>query len=101
MPTLQFEHPIKDYATWKDAFDRDPVDRRGLGVRRHVIYRPSEDQHYIIGELEFDTAAQAHAWPHQAAEAGPPQSPKNPDLLPRRGEGIEPSKPGAARPCQF
>ena len=61
MPTLQFEHPIKDYATWKAAFDRDPIDRPGLGVRRHVIYRPSEDQHYIIGELEFDTAAQAHA----------------------------------------
>jgi hypothetical protein len=61
MPTLQFEHPIKDYATWKDAFDRDPVDRRGLGVRRHVIYRPCEDPHYIVGELEFDTAAQAQA----------------------------------------
>ena len=61
MPTLQFEHPIKDYATWKAAFDRDPIDRRGLGVRRHVIYRPSEDPHYIIGELEFDTPAQAQA----------------------------------------
>jgi hypothetical protein len=23
------------------------------------------------------------------------------DFQPRRGEGIEPSKPGAARPCQF
>jgi hypothetical protein len=61
MPTLQFEHPINDYATWKAAFDRDPIDRRGLGVRRHVIYRPSEDLLYIIGELEFDTAAQAQA----------------------------------------
>jgi hypothetical protein len=61
MPTLQFEHPIKDYATWKAAFDSDPIDRRGLGVRRHVIYSPSEDPHYIIGELEFDTAAQAQA----------------------------------------
>ncbi len=59
MPTLQFEHPINDYATWKAAFDRDPIDRRGLGVRRHVIYRPAEDPHYIIGELEFDTPAQA------------------------------------------
>jgi hypothetical protein len=35
VPTLQFEHAIKDFAMWKAAFDRDPIDRRRLGVRRH------------------------------------------------------------------
>lgn len=61
MPVLQFEHGINDFAMWKAAFDRDPIDRRGLGVRRHRVYRPLDDPDYIIGELEFDTPAQAHA----------------------------------------
>jgi hypothetical protein len=59
MPTLQFEHAIKDYAMWKAAFDRDPIDRRGLGVRRHRVYRPLDDPNYVVGELEFDTTAEA------------------------------------------
>ena len=61
MPTLQFEHRIKDYTMWKMAFDRDPIDRRGLGVRRHRICRPLGDSQYIVGELEFDTLAEAQA----------------------------------------
>lgn len=61
MPVLQFEHGIKDFAMWKAAFDRDPIDRRGLGVQRHRVYRPLEDPNYVVGELEFDTPAQAHA----------------------------------------
>jgi hypothetical protein len=59
MTILQFEHPIRDYAMWKAAFDRDPIDRRGLGVRRHRVYRPLDDPNYIVGELEFDTPEQA------------------------------------------
>src|SRR5215471_10313620 len=61
MPTLQFEHAIKDFEMWKAAFDRDPIDRRGLGVRRHRVYRPVDDPNYIVGELEFDTSSEAHA----------------------------------------
>jgi hypothetical protein len=61
MPTLQFEHPIKDFQMWKAAFDRDPIDRRGLGVRRHRVFRPVDDPNYVVGELEFDTAADARA----------------------------------------
>lgn len=59
MATLQFEHPISDFATWKAAFDRDPIDRRALGVRRHRVYRPVDDPNYVAGELEFDTVAEA------------------------------------------
>jgi hypothetical protein len=61
MPVLQFEHPIKDFAMWKAAFDRDPIDRRSLGVRRHRVYRPLDNPNYVVGELEFETAAEAHA----------------------------------------
>jgi hypothetical protein len=61
MPTVQFEHAMRDFAIWKAAFDRDPINRRGLGVRRHRVSRPVDDPNYVIGELEFDTTAQAQA----------------------------------------
>jgi hypothetical protein len=61
MPTVQFEHAIRDFAMWKAAFDRDPIDRRGLGVRRHRVDRQLDDPNYVIGELEFDTTAEAQA----------------------------------------
>ncbi len=61
MPIVLFEHGIRDYAMWKAAFDRDPIDRRGLSVRRHRVCRPLDDANYVFGELEFDTPAQANA----------------------------------------
>jgi hypothetical protein len=61
VPTLQFEHAIKDFAMWKAAFDRDPIDRRRLGVRRSRVCRPLDDPNYVVGELEFDTTAEAEA----------------------------------------
>src|SRR5687767_1147807 len=61
MPTLQLEHSIKDYTTWKAAFDRDPIDRRRLGVRRHRVFRPIDDPNYIVVELEFDSTTEAQA----------------------------------------
>jgi hypothetical protein len=59
MTTLQLEHAIKDFETWKAAFDRDPIGRRGLGVRRHRVFRPLDDPNYVIVELEFDSVAAA------------------------------------------
>jgi hypothetical protein len=59
MPTLQLEHAVKDFALWKAAFDRDPIDRRALGVRRHRVLRPLDDPNYVVVELEFDTTAEA------------------------------------------
>lgn len=61
MPTLQLEHSIKDFAMWKAAFDRDPIDRRGLGVRRHRVFRPLDDPNYVVVELEFETESEAQA----------------------------------------
>jgi hypothetical protein len=61
VPILQFEHAIKDFAMWKAAFDRDPINRRGLGVRRHRVLRPLDDPNYVVGELEFETSADAEA----------------------------------------
>ncbi|MDQ0665012.1 hypothetical protein QFZ35_003510 [Arthrobacter ulcerisalmonis] len=53
MYTLQIEHQITDFPTWKSAFDRDPVNRAAAGVLAHRIGRPVGDSHYIVVELDF------------------------------------------------
>ena len=43
MFTLQIEHRIKDFAMWKAAFDRDPVNRAASGVTAYRINQPVDD----------------------------------------------------------
>ena len=62
MPLVQLEHPIRDFETWKTAFDRDPIHREASGVRRYEIYRPIGDPNYIAVDLEFDTQGEAEAF---------------------------------------
>ncbi|WP_426243415.1 hypothetical protein [Nocardioides sp. LHG3406-4] len=59
MTTLRIEHPITDYDTWKGAFDRFGDIRHDAGVLAHRIHRPVDDEHYVIIDLDFDSAAQA------------------------------------------
>lgn len=62
MSIVQIEHPIRDFETWKAAFDRDPVRREASGVRRYQIYRPTDDPNYIAVDLEFDDEDRAEAF---------------------------------------
>ena len=62
MPILQIEHPVRDYDTWKAAFDSDPAGRRMGGVRRYEIYRPVEDPSYVAVNLVFDNRDEAEAF---------------------------------------
>lgn len=62
MPVVQIEHPVRDFETWKAAFDRDPVGRQASGVRRYQVFRPVDDPHYVAVDLEFDGAAEAEAF---------------------------------------
>ena len=62
MTTLRIEHPITDYIVWKQAFDRFSDLRQQNGVRSHVIRRPVDDPHYVVAELDFDTAEAAQAF---------------------------------------
>lgn len=59
MYTLQIEHSITDFSTWKAAFDRDPVGRSASGVLSHRIGRPIGEPQYIVVELDFEDLAQA------------------------------------------
>jgi hypothetical protein len=61
MYILRIEHPVPDFDGWKKAFDSDPVGREKMGVRRYRILRPGDDPHYVMIDLEFDTARQAEA----------------------------------------
>jgi hypothetical protein len=62
VPILQIEHPIRDFETWKAAFDSDPVSRQVGGVRRYEIYRPVDDPNYIAVDLAFDSRGEAEAF---------------------------------------
>ena len=62
MATLQVEHGTRDFGTWKQAFESDPVGREAGGVRRYTIFRPSEEPCRAIIHLEFDTNDEAEAF---------------------------------------
>ncbi len=61
MFTLQIEHRIKDFAMWKAAFDRDPVNRAASGVTAYRITRPVDDPHSVVVELDFERRQEAEA----------------------------------------
>jgi hypothetical protein len=59
MSILRIEHPVADYAAWKETFDSDPVGRQRLGVRCYQVMRPADDDRYVLIDLEFDTPEEA------------------------------------------
>jgi hypothetical protein len=59
MPILRIEHSVPDFTGWKQAFDSDPVDRKGSGVRRFQVFRSVEDPNYVMIDLEFDSLRDA------------------------------------------
>ena len=62
MHILQIEHPIRDFDTWKMAFDRVDGPRQQLGVRGYRIFQPTDDPNYVMIDLEFDRASEAEAF---------------------------------------
>ena len=62
MSTLHIEHSIADFDLWKSAFDRFAEARTNAGVRDHRIHRPVDDAHYVVLDLDFETAGQAEAF---------------------------------------
>jgi hypothetical protein len=62
MPTVRIEHAIPSFESWKQAFDRDPADRKGSGVQHYRILRPRDDPNYVMVDLEFADLASAEAF---------------------------------------
>ena len=59
MSILRIEHPVADYAAWKQAFDADPVGRERLGVRSYRVMRPVDNERYVLVDLEFESSEEA------------------------------------------
>lgn len=62
MHILRIEHQIRDFDSWKAAFDSDPVGRQQSGVRRHRVLRPIDDPNYVMIDLDFDSSSEAEAF---------------------------------------
>ena len=62
MPTLQIEHSVRDFDSWKAAFDSDPAGREQGGVTSYRIVQPIDDPNYVIVDLEFDNSVEADAF---------------------------------------
>ena len=77
MPVLQIEHPVRDFETWKAAFDGSEERRVAGRVRGYQVYRPVDDTNDIAVDLEFDSRGEAEAFKlglealWRSAQAGP------------------------------
>ena len=60
MPILRIRHSVPNYDGWKHAFDRDPMDRKGSGVRRYDVYRAIADPSLVMIDLELDSLEEAN-----------------------------------------
>jgi hypothetical protein len=60
--TLKIEHPVVDFATWKTAFERDPIGRERAGVLAYRVSRPLDDPKYVFLDLDFDSVEHARAF---------------------------------------
>jgi hypothetical protein len=76
MYVLNYWHTVNDYGEWKKMFDSDPLGREASGVRRLSIERPMDDEHTVIGELEFDSLGEAETFAGRLQEVwgGPASS---------------------------
>lgn len=67
MTTLHIEHAIKSVDLWQQAFDRFASVRAQAGVRGHRIFRPVDDPHYVVVDLDFDDEAAAQRFSTSSA----------------------------------
>ena len=59
MVIVRIEHAVPSFDNWKQAFDNDPADRKGSGVRRYQIFRLQDDPNFVMIDLEFDRPDEA------------------------------------------
>jgi len=62
MPVVRIEHSVPNFEKWKVAFDSDPADRKGSGVRRYQVLRLRSDPNYVMIDLEFENIGEAEAF---------------------------------------
>jgi hypothetical protein len=60
--TLRVELEVRDYDLWRSAFDKDAGGRERAGARRYRIFRPVDDEHQLMLDLDFDSAEAAQGF---------------------------------------
>ena len=59
MYVVRIQHPVRDFDTWKKAFDSDPIGREKSGVRRYHILRSTDESNEVMVDLELESLEQA------------------------------------------
>lgn len=59
MIVLRIQHAVPNFEGWQRAFESDPMDRKGSGVRRYHVYRSVADPSLVMIDLEFETLPEA------------------------------------------
>lgn len=62
MPVLHIEHAITDFDVWRSAFERFADKRRASGVVHQRVARPIDDEHYVVIDLDFESAERAQSF---------------------------------------
>jgi hypothetical protein len=48
------ELQIRDHGLWRSALDKDAGGRERSGMRRYRIFRPVDNDHEVMLDLDFD-----------------------------------------------
>jgi hypothetical protein len=62
MATLMVQHQVRDYATWRTAFDAHEPSRVGAGITNGRVYCKAEDPNNLVLLFDLDDVAKAKAW---------------------------------------
>ena len=118
MPTLQIEHAVRDYDSWKAAFDSDPVGREQEGDRLpdpaaeqqpELRHRRPRVRHVgrcgcIPARTPRALAAHRGAGPHLGLARARPRDGRNAQILTHRLDrswGVAGKAPGVRRAAQY
>jgi erythromycin esterase-like protein len=53
---------VKDYATWRTAYDAHDKDRHSAGLTNGRVYRRAEDPNDVVVVLDASDVAKARTW---------------------------------------
>ncbi len=55
MATLFARHKVKDFETWKAAYDAFDAERKTMGVTHDGVYQAFDDPNHVTVSHEFDS----------------------------------------------
>ncbi len=62
MATLFVRHKVKDFKTWKAAYDAFDTERNGMGVTGQGVYQASDDPNDVTAYHHFENMSAAKAF---------------------------------------